>query len=1054
MKTISGPEAPLPEDVTLADLVEAQVDRTPSAVAALQGGEQLTYAELDARANRLARALQSAGVGPEAPVALLLERSLALPVSLLAILKAGGACLPLDPAQPAARLGRMLAEAAPRVILSQERLAGRLGAAAGEVLLLDRDWNRIEAHEASRPARAAGADSLAYVIFTSGSTGEPKGVMLTHRGLVNHNLAVSRLYELSPADRVLQFCSIGFDVSIEEIFPTLETGATIVFRQDDAPVLGGSWLEWLRSTGVTVLNLPTAYWHEWVRDLHGRGGRVPDCVRLTIVGGERALGAAYREWTGVAGSVRWLNAYGPAECSVLATVYEPPADADPPQGDPPIGRPLANTTLYILADGEDGVGELLIGGAGVARGYLNRPDLTAVSFDTFADPPGSRTYRTGDLVRLLPDGNLAFAGRLDAQVKVRGFRIEPGEIESALARHPDVAESAVVGREDRPGDKRLVAYVVPRDASSLAPAALRGFLSEQLPSYMVPAAFVMLAALPLTPSGKLDRDALPMPERPRPGEFRSPAAATATERAIAAAFSRVLGIDEVGRDEDFFQLGGHSLQAVQVVAAIREQLGVPMGMQSLLEAPTVAGLAAAVAAAGSDPELPPPLVARPRRPAERIPLTLSQEHMWRLETAADPPGLFNVTAIHRFDRPVDLDAMRRAIEYLTARHEALRASVHSSHAGPYQTVAPPLALELEIREVDSHPELRESLAGQDAEPFSLESPPLWRVGLHRLDPDHSVLAATFDHLVCDGTSAYVFLSELNAAYEAIAAGAEPALRELPIQFPDFARWQRGWLTEERLEAQLDYWREKLAGMPLGPAVPFDHVPERPSRRIASVPVTIEPGLYQAMSRLARSTAGTVFVVTVAAMQALFARAGGRSDVVLSTTLSGRQRAEVDGLIGCFHGVGRIRTDLSGDPTFAEVLERTREAVVGLLEHQDIPFYRIRQAVLPDLPAGGPALLRAVPTELQYFHTAHEEWAPGAGVVERPGADPGPDQLFFRGHLHPLQVSFLDDGARLWGALSYKVDFYDAQTIDSLASALLSALPALTQAPELRLSQLA
>ena len=1056
MRRIEGPRDPFPADATLADLVEAQAGRTPSARALVHGDEALTYAELDTRANQLARALQDAGVGPDISVGILLGRSTDLAVGLLATLKAGGTCLPLDPAQPPLRLAQMLDDATPAVLLTTEILRERLTSLSAGVILLDRDRAAIERRPGTRPLRRAGPTDLAYLIYTSGSTGEPKGVMLTHRGLVNHNLAVARLYGLGPRDRVVQFCSIGFDVSVEEIFPTWETGATLVLRPDDAPILGCSWLEWIARARVTVLNLPTAYWHEWVRDLEQLGEEVPDCVRLVIVGGEKALGSAYETWLRVGGDrVRWVNAYGPAETSVLATAYQAPTDAGAPTDrDPPIGRPLANTTVEIRDANGDGVGELLIGGVGVARGYLGRPEQTAERFVT--GEHGERLYRTGDLARLLPDGNLEFVGRDDEQVKVRGFRIECGEVESVLTRHPEVAEAAVVAREDEPGDKRLIAYTVASGAQSPSPPELRRFLSERLPGYMVPSAFVLLDALPMTPNGKIARDALPPPPGPQrePNGAAAGAGRTPVEQTIAAIFARVLGLGGVGREDDFFELGGHSLQAMQVLAAVHRELGAPIGVGRLYDAPTVAGLAGAVEAAHADEGRPPPLIARTRTPGEHIPLTLSQEQMWRLETTADPPGLFNVTAQHRFSETVDAGALGQALAYIVDRHEALRARFERGADGPYQVFAPTLAVALAVCELGGVPaahraaELRARLGEQDAEAFDLARAPLLRACLYRFDEADSVLATTFDHLVCDGTSAYIFLSELVAAYEAFAAGGTPALRPLPVQYADYALWQREWLTAARLERQLSYWTEKLAGMSRGPTVPFDRVPKRPSRRIVARDFAVDPDTYGAMQRLARATSSTVFIVTVAAVQALFSRAGGATDVVLSTTLSGRRLAEVDGLIGCFHEVGRIRTDLSGAGRFEDVVARTRETVIGLVEHQDIPFWRIRQAVLSDFPTGGVALLAAVPIALQYFHTAHDEWAPGAGVVERPGPDKGPDELFFRGHLHPLQVSILDDGSRLWGQFSYKSDFYDAATIERLARGVERLLAEVTREPGL------
>ena len=577
---------------------------------------------------------------------------------------------------------------------------------------------------------------------------------------------------------------------------------------------------------------------------------------------------------------------------------------------------------------------------------------------------------------------------------------------------------------------------------------------------MVPGAFVPLEALPLTPNGKVDRDTLPAPARTRPelpNDWVPPR--TATEQAVARVWADVLGIEGIGADDDFFDLGGHSLQATQVVSQLRQAFGVELPVRAMFESPTVRGLAAAMEE-GRDAGGAPALVSRsPGQPAENIPLSLSQEQMWRLETTADPPGLYNVTALHRFSGPVDTEALRQALGHLVDRHETLRTSFHTEDGRPCQSVAPSAHVALAVSDLgdlpaaQAEPELERMIAQQDSEPFDLSTAPLLRAHLYCLPDGRSVLAATLDHLVCDGTSAYTFLSEVTAAYEALASGHDPELRPLAVQYSDFAAWQRRWLTDDRLQAQLEYWKRKLEGMPLGPAVPFDRVPDEPTRRISYRPFAIDRSRADALRRLARDTRSTVFVVVVAAVQALFARFGGQTDVVLSTTLSGRQRAELEGLIGCFHGVGRIRTDLSGDPAFEEVMARARESVLGLFEHQDVPFMRVRQAVLPDFPRGGVDLLAAVPVELQYFHTAHDEWTPGAAVVERPGPAPGPDELFFRGQLHPLNVTFLDDGDQLWGQFSYKVDFFDHETVDRLAAGLDAVLGAVTESPGLRLSEL-
>lgn len=1066
---------------TVVDLVEAQVARTPDAPAvAAPGHRTLTYAQLDARANRLGAHLQALGVGPDVPVAVFVERSIEMAAALLGILKAGGACLPLDPSSPTERVAYMLADARAPVVLTQQRLLDRLPAHDARVVCLDASRDEAPGDASVAPARSATPDHLAYVIYTSGSTGQPKGVMLPNAALVNHHVAVSRLYELRPGDRVLQFCSIGFDVSVEEMFPTWCSGATVVFRDDAIPVLGRSWMEWLRRARVNILNLPTAYWHEWARDLHTGGHRVPEAVRLVTVGGEKALGRAYRTWLEVGGDrPRWVNAYGPAEASIMATFFEPRAggSGEPDWDDPPIGRPIANTTVHVL-DGAGrpvarGVaGELHIGGVGLARGYLNQPGLTAERFvpDRFGDEPGGRLYRTGDLVRCRPDGNLEFVGRNDQQVKLRGFRIEVGEVEAALMAHPGVGDAAVVAREDTPGTKRLVGYVVPEPDVSLTGPQLRRFLGERLPGYMVPAAFVVVpGTLPKTPNGKVDRQALPSPDLSRRLDAVA-APSTSTEQVLAAMWAQVLGVDAVGVDEDFFDLGGHSLMATQVIAQAREVFGVELALQAIFESPNVRDLAARLdGERASGPELPP-LVPQPRRAGAAIPLSLAQAQMWGLEAQAVPPGLYNVTVQHRFDEAVDIALLSDALAQLVARHETLRTSFTVDSGQPVQSIAPSAPVDVALTDLSAipqdqrHRQLLRHIAEEDATAIDVGVAPLFRARLFRTGGGAAVLTVTFDHMICDGTSAYIFLTELDDTYTALAQGRAPVLTPLPVQYADFAIWQRRWLTEDRQQAQLAYWKNKLRGMPLGPAVPLDGIPTVPTRRIAARDLAVAAETYGQLKDLARSSRSTMFIVAAAAVKSVLSVVGGLTDIVVSTTLSGRQRAELEGVIGVFAGIGRVRTDLSGDPTFEQVVLRTRESVLGLFEHQDVPFMRVREALLPGFPTSGRSAgdgmspgshpLAVLPVDLQYFHTGQDGWAPGLGVVERPGPDKGPDELFFRGQLHPLGITLLDDGTQLWGEVTYKTDFYAEQTIERLASGLEQALEAVASRPSMPLRGLA
>ncbi len=1036
--------ADLVEGATVADLVEAAAARTPDAMAVVAGDEALTYADLDARANRLAHHLQARGVGPEVTVGVCLARSPELAIALLAVLKAGGACVPLDPSFPPERLAFMVDDAAVAAVLTSEDLASRLPSVAAPVVRLDTDAPGWADLPASPPPRLIGPAHLAYVIYTSGSTGRPKGVLSIHRGLVSHHRAVVDLYGLAPGDRVLQFCSIGFDVSIEEMFPTWAAGATLVFRPENSPLLGREWLAWLGDQRITVVNLPTSYWQAWGRDLDTSGHTVPDAIRLVVVGGEKALGSAYRTWSRVSGGrSRWVNAYGPTETTCMSTFYETPPGEPPEDRDPPIGRPLPGTTLAVVDDGlrpvpAGVIGELLIGGAGLARGYLGLPELTAERF--VEGPGGGRAYRTGDLVRQLPGGDFEYVGRIDDQVKIRGFRVECGEVEAALVRHPQLAEAVVMARDDPPADRRLVAYVVARGGTTLTAGELRPFLADRLPTHMVPADYVMLDALPVTPHGKVDRAALTALAPAVPVTRSGPVDRSPAEHRVATIWARVLGVDsdELGPEADFFELGGHSLLATQVIAQVRDEFGTQTSLRTIFQAPTLGGLAAAVDAESVDSPAGHPLVAHGREPGQRFPLSLAQEQMWDLEVTATPPGLYNVTAMHRFARPVDVALLGDALASMVDRHEVLRIGFALDDGRPRQFVDPSAAVPVAIVDLGGEPsaELPRRIAEQDAAPFDLSRPPLVRAGLFVLDEASARLAVTFDHLICDGTGAAVFMTELVATYESFAAGRAPDLPPLTIQFADFALWQRSQVTDDVLDRQLAWWARTMAGMPLGPVVPFDHVPEVPTRRIASRAVAVGAGTRDRLEGVARATGSTVFTVVAAAVAALLGRHGDSTDVVMSTTLSGRTRVELEDLVGMFSGIGRLRTDLSGDPTFSATVVRARERILGMFENQDIPFMRVRRALLPDWPTGGLEVAAALPVEFGFFHVSEDQ------------------ELFFRGQLHPLSITLIDDGTAISGSFSYKLDFYDSATVDRLAGDLERLLDAVGADPSLRLSQLA
>lgn len=578
--------------------MELQAQRTPQATAVVQEKKTLTYAELNARANQLARYLQNRGVGPEVRVGVSLESSPEMMVALLAVLKAGGACVPLDPNYPPERLHYMLEDAQVPVVITDSRSITALPVVSSQVIDLSSDWESIAQEGRENLRSAVTPENLAYVIYTSGSTGKPRGVLLTHAGLVNHNVAAIALYGLQPTDRVLQFSTISFDIAVEEIFPTWMSGATLVLKTPQMPLSGREFLAWIRERQITVLDLPTAYWHELVHQMSDTKQALPPKLRRVIVGGEKASANALIAWRKVAGDrVQWINTYGPTEASVIATSFEPQGSEIPAVL--PIGRPIANTQIHVLDSHLQPVpvglrGELHIGGAGVARGYLNRPEMTAEKFiaDPFRQTPGARLYKTGDMARFLPSGEIEFLGRADHQVKIRGFRVELGEIEAALSQHPAVSDPVVVVREDDSGAKNLLAYFVAKQQPAPKGAELRRFLKDGLPEYMVPHAFVALSSLPLTPNGKVDRRALPAPSADDLAvEEGFSVPKDALESELVKLWEQLLGRRPIGVQQNFFELGGHSLLAVRLMHRIEQEFGKRLPITTLLQAPTIEQLA-------------------------------------------------------------------------------------------------------------------------------------------------------------------------------------------------------------------------------------------------------------------------------------------------------------------------------------------------------------------------------------------------------------------------------------------------------------------------------
>ncbi len=1047
-------------------LFEEQAARTPDAVAVAHEDRSLTYAELNRRANRVAHKLRASGVGPETLVGICVDRSVEMIVGLLAILKSGGAYVPLDPTYPSERLAYMLDDAAIRVLLTQTHLREKFAGRQLTALCLDDDAYALhgEAGDASEanPDANVTAENLAYVIYTSGSTGRPKGVGVSHGAARNYFEAAREEFALKPGDRVLQFASISFDASAEEIYPCLTSGATLVLRTDAMLASASLFLRQCGEWGVTVLDLPVSYWHTLVARLGSEVHSIPDSLRLLILGAEKALPESLEVWQKYAGGrVRVLNTYGPTETTIVSTLCELSCAAG--EGATgraiPIGRPVRNLRNYVLDAMLNPVpvgvaGELYTGGAGLARGYLNHPELTGERFipDPFGEEPGGRLYRTGDLVRYLADGRIEFLGRADEQVKVRGYRVELGEIEAALGGHESVREAVVVARDDGRGEKRLVAYVVATDDNAPNAVTLRGHLKERLPEYMIPTAFVLLDALPLTKSGKVDRRALPAPDDAArltfDNEFTAPR--TPVEEVLAAAWAEVLGVERVGVGDDFFELGGHSLLATQVISRVREAFRVELPLRSIFESPTLAELAECVEAAirgGQQLELPP---IEPVSREQDLPLSFAQERMWFLRQLHPESVAYHVMRPLRMTGPLDLSLLERSLTEIVRRHEIYRTTFPAVHGRPVQLVHPPHAVELSPVDLRGLPEAeREAHAERVIEaegqrPFDLQRGPLWRLTLLRLGDEDHLLMFCEHHMVHDGWTEWRLISEFLAIYEALATGAPSPLPELPIQYADFAHWQRQCLAGPALDAQLDYWKVRLAAPPPALELPTDRPrPPAQSFRGDTREVMLAPALVQALNDLSRRQHCTLFMTLFAAFGTLLQRHSGQEDILIGSPIAGRNRAELEGLIGFFVNTLVMRHDGSGDPTFIELLQRTRENALGAYAHQELPFEKLVEELQPERHLNRQPLFQV----MFVLHNAPSR------ELEVSGLTINLRRVHNRTAKFDLLFAVREEAAGLHCVIEYSTDLFDEATILRLLAQFETLLKGIVAHPERRVSDL-
>jgi amino acid adenylation domain-containing protein len=939
--------------LTLHEMFAAEARRQPEAEAVVFEGESLRYGELDREANRWAHRLRSLGVGPEVLVAVCLERSLAQVIALLGILKAGGAYVPLDPEHPAERLAFVLAETEAPLVVTQRALAERIPAGRARVLVWEEEAPAVAERSDRAPEVMMDPANLVYVIYTSGSTGRPKGAMLPHAGVRNRLLWGLAEQLRGPGKRVLYKTPLAFDVSVWEIFAPLVSGSCLVIARPGAQGDSRYLAELIREQRVTHADFVPSLLQVFLEE--PGAAECTSLERITSAGEALTPDLLARSFSRLPAGI--TNVYGPTEASLAVTFWH--AERGDLERGVPIGRPMDNARIYVV-DRFGGLlpmgvpGEVWIGGAAPGRGYWRRPERTSESFvpDGWGGEAGARAYRTGDLARLRPDGMLEFLGRIDHQVKVRGFRIELGEIEAALADHPGVREAVVVAREEGSGDRRLVAYLVGEDEPAPPAADLRGYLRDRLPEYMVPSAFVLLPSLPLTVNGKVDRQALPAPEVEPAVGYVAPR--DELERLITGIWEEILGRERMGVEDDFFAAGGHSLLAAQVASRIRERLGVELPLRRLFEAPTPATLAAAVRSAWRERRsLPAPPIARVSRQGELSP-SFAQERLWFLDRLDPGRAVYNMPLTVRLTGALSVGALSGSLTELARRHEVLRASFAAVDGRPVLRIAPAGEVELPVIDLSAlaaraarEREARRLAVGEAARPFALDRGPLFRARLVRLaptEPTEHLLLWNVHHIVADGWSIGIVIEEVAALYGRSVAGEGAPLPELPIQYVDFAAWQREWLSGEVLQEELAFWRGHLAGAPPSLELPTDRPrPALQSFRGSLAPFRLPDGLGREAWQLARRQGATPFLLLAATLGALLARSAGEEDLLLGTPSAGRGRREIESLIGLFVNTLVLRLDVSngaGGPSFAALLARVREELLAVAAHEDLPFEKL------------------------------------------------------------------------------------------------------------------
>lgn len=1033
-------------------LFERQVKKKPSAIAVEGRGQQWSYDTLNCRANQLAYFLRTQGVGPNVLVGLCLERSLDMVVSVLAILKAGGAYVPLDSSYPRDRLAYILEQAQVDILLTHSRLCDRLPQSRQLTVCLDKDWKTLADAPTDDRQYPIPSTSLGYVVYTSGSTGEPKGVAMPHAPLVNL-IRWQVKTSVVTTGKTLQFTPISFDVSFQEIFATLTAGGTVVLIEDAARRDPYSLIEAIENQSIERLFLPFVALQQ-LAEVAVSVGVAPTALKEVITAGEQLrITPALAQWFGQMPNCTLWNQYGPSESHVV-TACQLSGEPNGWPTLPPIGKAIDNAEIYLLdknlspvAQGD--VGEIYIGGACLAKEYLHRPDLSAERFIEVVRDKSVRLYKTGDLARCLSDGDYEYLGRCDQQVKIRGYRIELGEIEAVLDQHNCVKEAAVIATEDRPGTRRLLGYVVlnqPNDPNLAV--ELRQFVGDRLPDYMIPSQIVCLDAFPLTPSGKIDRRNLPIPQQLSLYDCLVEPE-TALEQQLACIWAKVLGLAQVGTNQSFFELGGHSLLATQIIIRIREELEQSVPFLQLFERPTIGELALWLSTQPKI-EIAAPIALKPVPDKVTPPLSWVQEPLWVLDRLVPNHPFYTVPVAFQLTGYLDMQALEKALQSIVDRHETLRTIFAIQNGKPVQIVqeevfCPFSLIDLSLlSEADRAIALKTQLIEAARVPFNLAEDVLLRATVFSLETTEHVLLLNLHHIVCDGWSVSVLLQELSALYTAFITDAPSPLSPLSVQYSDFSLWHRQWLQPEMYEQQLVYWKTQLASSIPMLALPCDFPrPALPTYDGNRQFFRLSKSLTQSLKALSRESGTTLYMTLLAAFQTLLYQYSGQDDIAVGSLLASRPHGDLEQLIGFFPNTVVLRSDLSETPSFRQLLQRVKTVTLGAYAHQDIPFDHLVQALHPDHKPGQNPFFQVV---FNLQNTPDSDWAvPGLALT--------PIELDNGTSKFDLFLELAEQPAGLSGYFEYSTDLFKAATITRMSRHLIGLLNAIVANPDCSIATL-